>query len=55
MLKLDKESSMITTFETPFGRYRWLRLAMGLSVSPEIFASRIKGSTVWIEGNLLHS
>jgi len=33
-LKLDKESSLLTTFETPFGRYRWLRLAMGLSVSP---------------------
>jgi len=44
MLKLDKESSMITTFETPFGRYRWLRLAIGLSVSPEIFASRIQAA-----------
>ena len=34
MLKLDNESSKLTTFETPYGRYRWLRLPMGLSVSP---------------------
>ena len=34
MLKLDNESSKLTTFETPYGRYRWLRLPMGLSVCP---------------------
>jgi len=50
MLKLDKESSMITTFETPFGRYRWLRLAMGLSLSPEIFASRIQAALSGLKG-----
>ena len=25
-LELDEESSMLTTFATPYGRYRWLRL-----------------------------
>jgi len=50
MLKLDKESSMITTFETPFGRYRWLGLAMGLSVSHEIFASRIQAALSGLKG-----
>lgn len=50
MLKLDKESSMLTTFETPFGRYRWLRLAMGLKVSPEIFASRIQAALSGLTG-----
>ena len=36
-VKLDETSSMLTTFQTYFGRYRWLRLPFGLSVSAEIF------------------
>ena len=39
-LELDHESSMRTTFATPSGRYRWLRLPFGLSVSSEIFQKR---------------
>lgn len=33
---LDDESSRLT-FNTPFGRYRYLRLPFGISVAPEIF------------------
>ena len=40
-LELDRESSMLTTFATPYGRYRWLRLPFGLSVSSEIFQKRL--------------
>ena len=40
-LELDHESSMITTFATPYGRYRWLRLPFGLSVSSKIFQKRL--------------
>lgn len=29
---LDEESSLLTTFSTPFGRYRWLRLPFGTNV-----------------------
>ena len=36
-LKLDDESSRLTTFETPFGRFRWLRLSFGVSPAPETF------------------
>ena len=36
-LSLDEESSLLTTFITPFGRYKWLRLPFGLNVSSEIF------------------
>ena len=36
-IKLDNESSMLTTFWTPFGRYRWLRLPFGLTSAPEVF------------------
>lgn len=49
-LKLDKESSLLTTFQTPFGRYRWLRLAFGLSVAPEIWTSRIQAAVADLKG-----
>ena len=39
--ELDKESSLLTTFATPFGRYQWLRLSFGLKVSSEIFQKRL--------------
>ena len=39
--KLDKESSMLTTFQTPFGRFRFLRLPFGLNVSAEIFQKKL--------------
>ena len=32
---------MLTTFSTPFGRYRWTRLPFRLSVSSEIFQKRL--------------
>lgn len=38
---LEEESSLLTTFSTPFGRYRWTRLPFGLSVSSEIFQKRL--------------
>jgi hypothetical protein len=38
---LDEESSMLTTFDTPYGRYRWKRLPFGISVASEIFQKRI--------------
>ena len=40
-LELVRESSMLTTFAMPYGRYRWLRLPFGLSVSSEIFQKRL--------------
>lgn len=41
-LELDDDSSLLTTFSTPHGRYRWLRLPFGLKVSSEIFQKRLK-------------
>ena len=38
---LDEESSLLTTFSTPFGRYLWTRLPFGLSASYEIFQKRL--------------
>lgn len=50
MLKLDFKSSMLCTFETPFGRHRYLRLPYGLSVSPEIFQQRIHAALSGLNG-----
>ena len=36
-IELDEKSSMMTTFNTPFGRYRYLRLPMGICSPPEVF------------------
>lgn len=36
-LKLDEESSKLTTFLTPFGRYRFLRAPFGIKSIPEIY------------------
>ena len=39
---LDEESSYLTTFWSPFARYRWLRLPFGVNCEPEEF-SRLLG------------
>ena len=40
-IPLDEQSSQLTTFHTPFGRYRWLRMPFGISSAPEVFQRRI--------------
>ena len=47
---LDSESSLLTTFQTPWGRYRWLRLPFGLAVSSEIFQKRLQMALDGLEG-----
>ncbi|GFO05976.1 Pol polyprotein [Plakobranchus ocellatus] len=37
----DKESSRLTTFNSPFGRYKFLRMPFGLKMSQDIFQSKI--------------
>ena len=49
---LDDESSLLTTFATPFGRYRWKRLPFGLSASSEIFQKRVSQALEGLEGIL---
>ena len=36
-MKLDKESSDLCTFNTPFGSYKYKRLPFGISSAPEVF------------------
>jgi len=40
-IKLDRKSSYYTTFLTPFGRFRFLRLPFGLSCSSDMFQKKI--------------
>ena len=40
-IKLDDHSSYLTTFNTVFGRYRYLRLPMGIRSSQDIFQRKI--------------
>ena len=49
---LDDQSSLLTTFSTPYGRYRWLRLPFGLSVWPEIFHKRLNQAIEGLHGVL---
>ncbi|KAJ8890831.1 hypothetical protein PR048_010340 [Dryococelus australis] len=41
-IKLSEKSSKLTTFSTPFGRYRWLRLPFGICSAPEIFQRKLQ-------------
>jgi hypothetical protein len=49
---LDEESSLLTTFATPFGRYRWKRLPFDLSASSEIFQKRVNQALEGLNGIL---
>jgi len=47
---LDEESSYLTTFESPFGRFRWLRCPYGISPAPEIFQARMHAALSGLKG-----
>ena len=36
-MRLDYESSLLTTTNTPLGRYRWLKLPFGIKSAPEMY------------------
>ena len=40
-VELDDESSYLTTFNTPFGRYRFLHMPFGLKMRQDVFQARI--------------
>lgn len=39
-VRLDYESSLMTTFNSPFGRFRLLRMPFGINTAPEEFQRR---------------
>ena len=49
-MKLSPESQKLTTFITPFGRYKCKRLPFGISSAPEIFQREMQKALVDSEG-----
>lgn len=49
-VQLDEESSYLTTFGTPWGRFRWLRMPFGISPAPEEFQRRLDEALESLEG-----
>ena len=48
-IELDEESSKLTTFQSPWGRYRWLRLPFGVSLAPEYFQMKFhQNLEIWL-------
>ena len=40
-VKLEEASSYLTTFNTPFGRFRWRQMPFGISSAPEVWQQRV--------------
>ncbi|GBM86660.1 Uncharacterized protein K02A2.6 [Araneus ventricosus] len=53
-ITLDKKSSYLTTFITPFGRFRFQRLPFGISSAPEHFQRRMSQMLEGIPGTICH-
>ena len=49
-VNLDEDSSYLTTFNTPFGRYRWLRMPFGINSAPEEWQRRAHELAEELEG-----
>jgi hypothetical protein len=43
-IKLDSDAQKVCTIVTPFGKYQYLRLPMGVSCSPDIFQEKMSDS-----------
>ena len=42
-VQLDEESRLLTTFNSPFGRYCYKRMPFGLNLSQDVFQERMDG------------
>ncbi|KAL6475040.1 hypothetical protein MHYP_G00160800 [Metynnis hypsauchen] len=54
-IPLSEESSLLTTFITPFGRYSFNRLPFGISSAPEHFQRRMSQMLEGCEGAVCHA
>ena len=61
-MELTDESQDFTTFDMPLGRYKYLRLPMGISSAPEIYQramgemfADIKGVEIIMDDILIHA
>lgn len=49
-IQLDQASSFLTTFGSPWGRYRWLRMPFCISPAPEEFQRRMDEALKGLDG-----
>ncbi|KAK3084785.1 hypothetical protein FSP39_018986 [Pinctada imbricata] len=49
-VELDEQSSLLTTFGTPWGRFRWLRMPFGIKPASEEFQRRIDEALEGLSG-----
>ena len=49
-VQLDDESSKLTTFAIPWGRFRWLRMPFGIAPAPEEFQRRLNEALEGLDG-----
>ena len=49
-IQLDNESSTLTSFQTPWGRYRYLRMPFVISPAPECFQRKLDQNLEGLEG-----
>ena len=54
-VKLDKDSSKLTSFATPFGRYCWKRLTFGIGSAPKEYQRRMQDTLEGIEGEHIYA
>ena len=49
-IQLDEESSKLTTFQTPWGWYQYLRMPFGISPAPEYFQRKLDQNLEGLNG-----
>ena len=49
-VELDEETSRLTTFNTPFGRYRWKRMPFGISSAPGVWQRKMHETIEGLDG-----
>ncbi|XP_052814250.1 uncharacterized protein K02A2.6-like [Mya arenaria] len=49
-VKLNKKSSFLTVFNTPFGRYRYLRLPYGVNCAHDVFVQKMESCLEGLNG-----
>ena len=49
-VELDEKSSLLTTFNTPFARYRWQRVPFGIKSAPEVWQRKMREHVEGLKG-----
>ena len=49
-VELDEDSSLLTTFNTPFGHYRWKRMPFGIKSAPEVWQRKMREHIEGLKG-----